>query len=623
MKICNITKILFFTLVLSFFCPSPSLAVDAPNLLPIHPNLVTEKSICGVNSAHNICFDTFGEGPKWYTEENHTNPQECPDRMGGWKYVWQASMLTNASSEEILSWYKEKLTADGWQEDKVDRITFECEDCQSQKRGEFAVTIIAYFVKYDAKSKLIATGTVDINDGRVCNKYLSCQLSKCPAGEEMMRVDLLGSTNDPWFRQALIKPKLLVNSNVENVQVEIKGEYFSGKCATGKDKQCSLEAIKEFPMGTPISVSVSGYKEGYYNYVQKFQADWKNGNYSISIYLKPKTSKSLLHFVTNIPGAVFSFQDQTCVADNNGDCLIYIPIKEENGTKTITHAAWKGEAAGYIGIEGNNYLVAGDERWIWAPFRNQIETIEPATPSPVAITPSPLPSALPQPSQSIGTGFPIPVDICLEGTELCAIQNRIWQKYHFVLHDAYLDDMHRFEALLDRLPEAFTNNLFLTEVFIDYQDLTRSIMNMAAGNHIAGYYDSSDKYLRPIHILEDLSMNLGMAGTTESNFMHELIHAYQFGFQNNFPWEESFNQDWITSEPLKSWIELTGWKLVEGNWINETDQEEMVNWYAKTKPYEDMAESARYYVYHNKELKNESPKRWDFIKNNIFEGWEP
>lgn len=95
---------------------------------------------------------------------------------------------------------------------------------------------------------------------------------------------------------------------------------------------------------------------------------------------------------------------------------------------------------------------------------------------------------------------------------------------------------------------------------------------------------------------------------------HEFAHNYSSNFIDN-----------LTS--LDLWLDATGWERTEENRdlfkkISEDRESEMISGYAKTNPREDFAESVSAYRLNPFELRELSPKRYQFIRDFVFDGIE-
>lgn len=95
---------------------------------------------------------------------------------------------------------------------------------------------------------------------------------------------------------------------------------------------------------------------------------------------------------------------------------------------------------------------------------------------------------------------------------------------------------------------------------------------------------------------------------------HEYAHNYSSNFIDN-----------LTS--LDLWLEATGWERTAENRdlfkkISEDREAEMVSEYSKTNPREDFAESVAAYRLNPFELRELSPKRYQFIRDYVFDGIE-
>lgn len=69
------------------------------------------------------------------------------------------------------------------------------------------------------------------------------------------------------------------------------------------------------------------------------------------------------------------------------------------------------------------------------------------------------------------------------------------------------------------------------------------------------------------------------------------------------------------------WLELSEWVKKGDDWSSKKDAC-FSSEYAMTNPAEDFAETATTYRYNGKELKESCPKKYDFMKNNVFKGIE-
>lgn len=204
----------------------------------------------------------------------------------------------------------------------------------------------------------------------------------------------------------------------------------------------------------------------------------------------------------------------------------------------------------------------------------------------------------------------VPVSLCFDRHEPCEIRNRIWQIYGIDVEDAELGQLIRLKEVLDMLPSVFVESLFCDKVRFD------------ASTSFAGLYDQIEGDIVIDDDVKQKMYDLLSWQPMEEVFVHELTHAYQWGYMS-LP--RSGSNDWALvydNEPMKSWNEITGWEMGVSGWKNN-DLESSPTEYGKTNPVEDMAESVLYYVYHNEKLREASSDRYDYIKDNVFNGWEP
>lgn len=94
---------------------------------------------------------------------------------------------------------------------------------------------------------------------------------------------------------------------------------------------------------------------------------------------------------------------------------------------------------------------------------------------------------------------------------------------------------------------------------------------------------------------------------------HEFAHNYAYSFADNL-------------SQVDAWLEVSGWEKSAQNRREfsrvNNDSSDVISKYAKTNPSEDFAETVAAYRLNSHELKSISPKRYNFVRDFVFDGIE-
>lgn len=108
----------------------------------------------------------------------------------------------------------------------------------------------------------------------------------------------------------------------------------------------------------------------------------------------------------------------------------------------------------------------------------------------------------------------------------------------------------------------------------------------------------------------------------EISMIHEITHRYDSSLiANNLSFSET-----------KTWLDFSGWFTkeyrersriirqwdIKTNSSNDVKYDDFISEYSKTHPAEDFAESSAYFRIDGESLLNKSPRKFDWIKNNIY-----
>lgn len=66
------------------------------------------------------------------------------------------------------------------------------------------------------------------------------------------------------------------------------------------------------------------------------------------------------------------------------------------------------------------------------------------------------------------------------------------------------------------------------------------------------------------------------------------------------------------------WLDISGWEKKGDDWSSSPEKACFVSKYGETNPAEDFAESVTTYRYNGKAFKENCPKKYEFLKNNVF-----
>lgn len=93
----------------------------------------------------------------------------------------------------------------------------------------------------------------------------------------------------------------------------------------------------------------------------------------------------------------------------------------------------------------------------------------------------------------------------------------------------------------------------------------------------------------------------------QSTVLHELAHVFAESNLGNF-------------DLHKDWMQISQWKLKNSTWTSSSKN--FISIYSKKNPIEDFAESFVAYRLDPKRLKKVEPKKFDYLKNMVFDGQE-
>lgn len=93
----------------------------------------------------------------------------------------------------------------------------------------------------------------------------------------------------------------------------------------------------------------------------------------------------------------------------------------------------------------------------------------------------------------------------------------------------------------------------------------------------------------------------------QSTVLHELAHVFAKTNLGQF-------------DLHKDWTQISQWKLIDEDWLSSTKN--FVSTYSAENPLEDFAESFVAYRLDPKRLKKVEPKKYDYLKNMVFDGQE-
>jgi hypothetical protein len=238
----------------------------------------------------------------------------------------------------------------------------------------------------------------------------------------------------------------------------------------------------------------------------------------------------------------------------------------------------------------------------------------------------------------------------------------IYKTYGIIVEDSFGDDQYErtswtdkelvsLNNVLKKLPPALIKNMKIKRII-------QSKVYIRNGNpnpYVNGLYNACpDRKADPacegssaaIRIFDNaLNPNQEFADPTtkfEAVILHELIHAVQYKKDEYSIYNNVYNSPLVQNfvyasnkyasgppESLPAGINI-GWHWGQppGNppppqWtLYSNPPEHAPTDYATTNPLEDMCDSAMLYVYDPQKLKNESPGRYEFLRDQVFEGVE-
>jgi hypothetical protein len=186
-------------------------------------------------------------------------------------------------------------------------------------------------------------------------------------------------------------------------------------------------------------------------------------------------------------------------------------------------------------------------------------------------------------------------------------------------------EIREVDAVVSKLPRELRNLPQITE-----------ITRMGDGLRLHGHGANTGAYASPAQYgskAELVIYDVGMNGVTtgkdpfdvsswpQEATMHELCHHHDYkGYYASGNGTMTSEQKNSAFKKLSGWREITSAKG-ESSWVSNKDSEFVSN-YAKTAPAEDYAESCMNFVLHPKELKEKAPKKYAFIKANLFNNQE-
>ncbi len=201
------------------------------------------------------------------------------------------------------------------------------------------------------------------------------------------------------------------------------------------------------------------------------------------------------------------------------------------------------------------------------------------------------------------------------------------------------------DDVLKELPPRFLKKLAVTRI-------VRSVRDPDHPDWVGGHYPCDgavgkepctvataairiyDGAFKPFDFTDDPNGYKQFKGT----ILHELTHALQSSNEFYPEPQQELLRSCYSSTLLQNYMDATrpvtnmgdpafwgnnGWDLVAGRWklTGATGNQTPTN-YARTNPAEDLCESVMMYVYEPQKLQNNSTKRYDFIRDNIFGGVE-
>lgn len=186
-------------------------------------------------------------------------------------------------------------------------------------------------------------------------------------------------------------------------------------------------------------------------------------------------------------------------------------------------------------------------------------------------------------------------------------------------------EIREVDATVSKLPKELRNLPKITE-----------ITRMADTLRLHGHGANTGAYASPAwgnNKAELVVYDVGMKGVTtgkdpldvsswpQEATMHELCHHHDYkGYYTSGNGTMSSEQKNSAFKKLSGWKEVTSAKG-ESSWV-PVEGSEFVSNYAKTAPAEDYAESCMNYVLHPEKLKEKAPKKYAFMKANLFNNQE-
>jgi len=215
--------------------------------------------------------------------------------------------------------------------------------------------------------------------------------------------------------------------------------------------------------------------------------------------------------------------------------------------------------------------------------------------------------------------------VCTDFSEACQLKNEIYQKYGWVVLSDNTLEIEIILKVLDFLPQNFLNKVHI----VNFQ--TRSDMQPLG---IYALYNAMNGSIQINPRWCDTNVD-----SCQGVLAHEIGHSLVFGdwaggkalIGQTVEYLEAITNKY-NSPKFQQWLDVSGWHHKE-YWSNDDpfaiptlvnpEDSSKTYMYGTVNPEEDFCESFRYYVYHNQDLKTLSPERYDFIKNEVFDGWVP
>lgn len=186
-------------------------------------------------------------------------------------------------------------------------------------------------------------------------------------------------------------------------------------------------------------------------------------------------------------------------------------------------------------------------------------------------------------------------------------------------------EIREVDATVSKLPKELRNLPKITE-----------ITRMADTLRLHGHGANTGAYASPAYgnnkaelVVYDVGMDglttgkdpLDVSSWPQEATMHELCHHHDYkGYY------ASGNGTMTSEQKNSAFKKLSGWKEVtsakgESSWV-PVEGSEFVSNYAKTAPAEDYAETCMNYILHPEKLKQKAPKKYAFMKANLFNNQE-